>query len=100
MLELSVMTYASNAKTNLNEALRIFEDLCKQGSMSKIEQKKFFIAVEKYRANFNSWYSCSPANANAYQVFVKSTPLAPLMELTQDKWIAWLETYISEKSSS
>jgi len=94
------MKYAGNAKSNLDEALKIFDDFCGQGAISKIEQKKFCIAVEKFLANFYSWHSCSPAEAKAYQVFVRSTPISPMLELQQSEWKPWLEKNISEKVSS
>lgn len=93
------MMYADNAKAYLDVALKIFEDFCEQGAVSKIEQKKFCIAIEKYLANFYSWHSCSPAEAKAYQVFVRSTPISPMLELQQSEWIPWLEKNISEKVS-
>ena len=89
--------YSENAKMYLDIALKIFEEFCEQGVVSKIEQIKFCIAVEKFQANFKSWHSCYPAEANAYQVFVKSTPLAPLLELPQAQWARWLEENVTEK---
>ena len=89
------MVYGENAKANLNEALEIFETFSKQGYVSKIEQTRFCIAVQKYLENYVRWCSCSPAEANAYQVFVNSTPLWDLMQLPPNKWKSWLEEKVS-----
>ena len=88
------MVYGENAKANLNEALEIFEIFSKQGYISKIEQTRFCIAVQKYLENYVRWLACSPAEANAYQAFVKSTPLWDLMQLPPNKWKSWLEEQI------
>ena len=90
------MVYGENAKANLNEALEIFETFSKQGSVSKIEQTRFCIAVQKYLENYVRWCSCSPAEANAYQVFLKSTPLWDLIQLPPNKWKNWLEEKVKE----
>jgi hypothetical protein len=96
---IDLMEYGDNTKIYFDVALKIFEGFCEQGSISKIEQTKFCIAVEKYLSNFNSWHSCSPAQAKAYQVFVRSTPLSPMLELPQSEWTTWLEKNISGKLS-
>ena len=93
---IQVMVYGENAKTNLNEALEIYEGFLKDGSVSKIEQTLFCIAVQKYLENYVRWCTCSPAEDNAYQVFVKSTPLWDLMKLPPNKWKSWLEEQAKE----
>lgn len=97
--KINPMEYKDNTKVYLDVALKIFEGFCEQGEISKIEQTKFCIAFEKFLANFNRWHSCSPTEAKAYEVFVKSTPLSPMLELQQSEWIAWLKKNISEKVS-
>ena len=90
------MIYGENAKANLNEALEIFERFLKDGSVSKIEQTRFCIAVQKYLENYVRWCTCSPAEASAYQVFVKATPIWELMQLPPNKWKSWLEEKIKQ----
>ncbi|NQY43113.1 MAG: hypothetical protein HRT87_07220 [Legionellales bacterium] len=90
------MIYAENAKTNFSEALEIYEGLLHNNSISTIEKTKFCIAIQKYLENYVRWCSCSPAEANAYQVFVKSTPLWEIIQLPPNKWKNWLEDKVKE----
>ncbi len=90
------MDYGEIAKNNFEDALKIFETLAKQSSPSKIEQIKFCLSCQKYLENYVRWMGCSPADAKAYQVFVKSTPLWTILELSPNKWHQWLDENIKE----
>ncbi len=90
------MIYADNAKVNINEALQMFRSFSEKGSMSKNDQIKFCISCQKYLESYVRWMECSPADAKAYQIFVKSTPFWDMLELPPNKWHQWLDENIKE----
>ncbi len=90
------MNYSDTAKNNFEDALKLFKDLGKKSVASKIEQVKLCILCQKYLDNFVRWLSCSPCDAKAYQVFVKSTILAGMLELPQAKWHKWISENANE----
>ncbi|NQY44084.1 MAG: hypothetical protein HRT87_12170 [Legionellales bacterium] len=90
------MLYAENAKTKFKESLEIFEHSLERGHLSKVDQTNFCVALHKYLENYVLWCNCDPAAANAYQVFVKSTPLWELLQLPPNKWEKWLVENIKQ----
>ncbi len=91
------MNYGDETKTNFEQALKLFETLSKQSSPSRIDQIKLCISCQKYLENYIRWMGCSMANAKAYQVFVKSTPLWEMLELSPNKWHQWLDKNIKKR---
>ncbi len=90
------MNYGDEAKINFEQALKLFEALSKQSSASKIDQVKLCLSCHKYLENHVRWMGCSSAEAKAYQVFVKSTPLWEMLELSSHKWHDWIAKNIKE----
>ncbi len=95
---MSLMDYGNETKINFEQALKLFEALSKQSSPSRIDQIKLCLSCQKYLENYIRWVGCSPAAATAYQVFVKSTPLWEMLELSSHKWHDWIADSIKETS--
>lgn len=93
------MEYKALTTNSFDDALLYLEALKLKSSASTIEKKKLCILCQKFLEYFVRWLSCCEAEAKAYQVFVRSTPLWPMLELPQSQWISWIERNVSEKIS-
>ncbi len=90
------MDYRKLTTDSFHEALVYYKHLQDKPDVSEFEQKQLELMYHDFFNHFTTWMAYSRFAATDFLVYVKSTPLAEILELPKSEWPRWIKASLKE----